>query len=146
MELNMRIRVLALPAAVILAVPLMASTIYTYTGNDFTAATAPLTISDSVTGSFTVASPLADNLNGANILAGCVSNGCTMPFSFSDGGGDTITNTTPGIGVCSCSPYIARPKRFEPGRDWRGGLVHDGSHGHSRGVYGYYLRRRSRGG
>jgi hypothetical protein len=106
MELNMRIRVLALPAAFILAVPLMASTIYTYTGNDFTTANAPLTTSDSVTGSFTVASPLADNLNGANILTGCVSDGCTTPFSFSDGAGDKITNTTPGIGVCSCSPYI----------------------------------------
>jgi hypothetical protein len=105
MELNMRIRVLTLPAAFILAVPLIASTIYTYTGNDFTSATAPYTTSDSVTGSFTVASPLADNLDGANLLAGCVSD-CTTPFSFSDGDGNTITNTTPGIGDCACSPYI----------------------------------------
>jgi len=100
MELNMRIRVLALPAAFILAVPLMAGTIYTYTGNDFTSATTPYTIGDSITGSFTVASPLADNLNGGNIEPSATS------FSFSDGGGDTITNTTPGIGTCSCSPFI----------------------------------------
>ena len=100
MRPNLRIRNLALPLAFILGMPLMGSTIYTYTGNDFTVATGPLlSTSDLVTGFFTVASPLADNLNGANIA------GSTLSFSFSDGP-DTITNTTPGVNTCFCSPTI----------------------------------------
>jgi len=100
MRPDLRIRSLTLPLAFILTMPLMGSTIYTYTGNDFTVATGPvLSTSDLVTGFFTVASPLAHNLNGGNIAAS------TLSFSFSDGP-DTITNTTPGVDICSCSPTI----------------------------------------
>ncbi|MGA3187807.1 MAG: PEP-CTERM sorting domain-containing protein [Bryobacteraceae bacterium] len=87
-------------AAFILTVPLTAASVYTYTGNDFTTATGPLlTTGDSVTGSFTLASPLGDNLDGVNIAPTALS------FSFTDGP-DTITNTTPGVNTCSCSPTI----------------------------------------
>jgi len=49
--------------ACILTLPLMASPVtYTYTGNDFETATGPYTLTDFVSGFFTLASPLADNL------------------------------------------------------------------------------------
>lgn len=88
-------------AALILTVPLLASTdyTYTYTGDDFTSATGVFSTSDSVTGYFTLSAPLGDNLNGANIASE------TLSFSFTDGP-DTITNSTPDINVCFCSPTI----------------------------------------
>jgi hypothetical protein len=54
-----------------------ASTIYSYTGDDFAFATSPYTTSDYVSGSFTTATPLADNLSLATITP--------SSYSFSDG-------------------------------------------------------------
>lgn len=65
-------------AACILTLPLMASSVtYTYTGNDFETVIAPYTTSDFVSGSFTLTSPLADNMAESAITP--------ASYSFTDG-------------------------------------------------------------
>jgi len=69
-------------AACMLALPSMASSVYTYTytGNLFESATSPYnTTTDSVSGDFTLSSPLGDNLVDAPITASVTS------YSFTDG-------------------------------------------------------------
>ena len=84
----MRLRALALFCALlVLPFPLLADTVYTYTGNPFTYIYgSTFTSSDFISGSFTLSSPL-----GANLAIGTVT---PIAFSFSDDV-DTITNTTP---------------------------------------------------
>src|ERR1700733_570432 len=88
----MRLRALALfwtlfCALFVLPFPLLADTVYTYTGNPFTYIYgSTFTSSDFISGSFTLPSPL-----GANLAIGTVA---PIAFSFSDDV-DTITDTTP---------------------------------------------------
>jgi hypothetical protein len=67
--------------------PVMADATYYYTGEDFQTAIGEYTTSDSISGWFTVGSPLPDNLNDAGDLAEIT----PTAFSFSDGM-QTITN------------------------------------------------------
>jgi len=84
----MRISLLALLATLLLPAPLPADTYtYTYTGNDFTSATGTFTTSDAISGSFTLASPLAGNLPFQVLTS-------VQSFSFSDDV-TTIDNTQP---------------------------------------------------
>ena len=74
----MRLRKFALLAGLAMfTLPMMADTIYTYTGNPLTFAIQPYTTSNFLSGSFTVASPLANNLAGVTIAP--------LFFSFGDG-------------------------------------------------------------
>jgi|SRR6185437_15835460 len=77
----MRILCLAFLASLLLPAPLMADTIYSYAGNDFTTIIrgTAFTTSDFISGSFTVASPLAGNLPIQALTSSVLS------FSFSDG-------------------------------------------------------------
>jgi hypothetical protein len=72
--------ILVLSASTLIA---HADSIYTYTGHDFTFASAPFTTGDFVSGSFTTTTPLADNLDQATIAP--------ASFRFNDGI-DTISN------------------------------------------------------
>jgi hypothetical protein len=98
---------LALLATFVLALPLMASAsyTYTYTGNDFTTITCvgncpspAYSTSDFISGSFTLPSPLAPNLDDVSIFP--------SSFTFTDGP-DTFTSGDPLISVCSCSPFFS---------------------------------------
>jgi hypothetical protein len=96
---------LALLAAFVLTLPLMASTTYTYTGNDFTVITCvgncpgpAFSTSDFISGSFTLSSPLAPKLDEVSIFP--------SSFTFTDGP-DTFTSGDPLISVCNCSPSFS---------------------------------------
>jgi hypothetical protein len=84
----MRVRVLLLAAAIALPMPMLADTRYSYTGNDFTSTTPALfnaySTTDSVTGWFSVSSPLGDNFSGTVT---------PNAFSFTDGV-QTLTDQT----------------------------------------------------
>lgn len=74
----MRLRSLTLLAALFACtLPMMADATYTYTGKDFTQVVAPYTTADSISGTITVASTLADNLAYGVITV--------SSFTFSDG-------------------------------------------------------------
>lgn len=77
----MRLRSLFLSALIlVLPLPLLADTVYSYTGNPFTTyygSPTQFTAADFVSGSFTVATPLADNLSSQLISP--------TSFSFSNG-------------------------------------------------------------
>jgi hypothetical protein len=60
-----------------------ADVIYTYTGNDFQAASGPYTLTDKVTGTFELAAPLGNSVGPVSITP--------EAFSFTDGV-NTITN------------------------------------------------------
>ena len=68
-----------LAAALVLLASGAQATTYTYTGVNFDAASSPYTTAMSVSGSITLASPLAPNLVGADLLASLES------WSFSNG-------------------------------------------------------------
>jgi hypothetical protein len=87
----MRLRTLALVAGLYLStLPMMADTVYSYTGKHYTSASLPYTTADSIIGSLTISAPLGDNLTLAAVNPSA--------FSFSDGvetfnGGNTPTST-----------------------------------------------------
>ncbi len=72
-------RKFVLAAALVLLASGAQATTYTYTGVNFDAASSPYTTAMSVSGSITLASPLAPNLVGADLLASLES------WSFSNG-------------------------------------------------------------
>ena len=80
--------ILGLALAFLAAPGLEASSIYTYTGNDFTVAFGPYTTSDFVTVSVTLSSPLPYN--------SALTQYTPTAFAFSDGV-DTLTSSTPDI-------------------------------------------------
>ena len=93
---------LAMTAAT--ALPMMASSVtYTYTGNDFVTVLSPYTTSDFVSGNFTLASPLGDNLAFGAITP--------LTYSFSDGV-QTFSSVSPPTDVT-----------FEAGTDASGNIT-----------------------
>lgn len=89
----MRSSVLGFLILVVLAIPSSAQvTTYTYTGDPYTAATAPYSVGGQITGTFTTASPLPAFLPFSEIKASVQS------FSFNDG---VATRTAANTFVCS---------------------------------------------
>jgi hypothetical protein len=86
----MRLRSLVFSALLLaLPLPLLADTVYTYTGNPYAYNSLPyFTTSEFVSGSFSVASPLGPNLAEGQITP--------TSFSFSDGY-QTFSNTDPSV-------------------------------------------------
>jgi hypothetical protein len=96
-----------------------ASVTYDYTGNDFTQVTSPYTISDNITGSFTLANPLGSNLTFPTPVT-------PLAFTFSDGV-QTISQATTGVtasfdfstdgagGIASWQIEILAPSANSPG-------------------------------
>jgi hypothetical protein len=87
----MKSRTLAAPMTLMLGLACLGSAAaradvtYTYTGNPFTSVTRPYTLTDSITGSFVLSQPLADNLAETEIFP--------LSFSFYDGQ-EVLSNTT----------------------------------------------------
>lgn len=73
----MRLSLFAVAAFCVSSLAARADTVYNYVGQNFTFATVPYTTSDRVTGSFTVATPLAANLSNYSFSP--------ESFTFSDG-------------------------------------------------------------
>lgn len=82
---------LAAVLAFTLPIPLLADSFtYTYTGNDFTSVSGAYTTSDSVSGSFTVSSPLQSDLTSLTVID-------PTAFTFTDGVNTISNNSGPDL-------------------------------------------------
>ena len=79
----MRVRSLLLSAMILaLSMPLLADTVFTYTGNTFTSAQSPFTRSDFISGSVTIDVPVAPD---TEYIFNSASSSGLVDFTFSDG-------------------------------------------------------------
>lgn len=98
----MRLAIFAAAALCVSALAAHATTVYTYTGTNYTQADSPYTTNERVTGTITFASPLAAGLNSASVT----------PISF-----------TFATGVDSFNDTLARSSRFVFSTDSRGSVT-----------------------